>query len=41
MPDADHEAWVGPDEIAEVIHFLSSDASMPISGAEVPVYGRA
>ena len=41
MPDADHEAWVGPDEIAEVIHFLSSDASSPISGAEVPVYGRA
>ena len=41
MPDADHDAWVAPDEIAEVIHFLSSDASMPISGAEVPVYGRA
>jgi NAD(P)-dependent dehydrogenase (short-subunit alcohol dehydrogenase family) len=41
MPDADHEAWVAPEEIAEVIHFLSSDASSPISGAEIPVYGRA
>ena len=41
MPDADHDAWVGADEIAKVIHFLSSDASSPISGAEVPVYGRA
>jgi NAD(P)-dependent dehydrogenase (short-subunit alcohol dehydrogenase family) len=41
MPDADHDAWVGADEIAAVIHFLSSDASSPISGAEVPVYGRA
>jgi NAD(P)-dependent dehydrogenase (short-subunit alcohol dehydrogenase family) len=41
MPDADHDAWVAPEEIAEVVHFLSSDASSPISGAEVPVYGRA
>jgi NAD(P)-dependent dehydrogenase (short-subunit alcohol dehydrogenase family) len=41
MPDADHEAWVAPGEIAEVIHFLSSDGSSPISGAEIPVYGRA
>jgi NAD(P)-dependent dehydrogenase (short-subunit alcohol dehydrogenase family) len=41
MPDADHDAWVGPGEIAEVIHFLSTDASSPISGAEIPVYGRA
>jgi len=41
MPDADHESWVHPGEIAEVIHFLSSDASSPVSGAEIPVYGRA
>ena len=41
MPDADHDTWVHPQEIAEVIHFLSSDASSPISGAEIPVYGRA
>jgi NAD(P)-dependent dehydrogenase (short-subunit alcohol dehydrogenase family) len=41
MPGADHDAWVAPSAIADVIHFLSSDASAPISGAEVPVYGRA
>ncbi|HVI17554.1 MAG TPA: SDR family oxidoreductase, partial [Gaiellales bacterium] len=41
MPDADHGSWVGPAEIAEVIQFLSSAASSPISGAEIPVYGRA
>jgi NAD(P)-dependent dehydrogenase (short-subunit alcohol dehydrogenase family) len=41
MPGADHDAWVDPKEIADVIHFLSSDASAPISGAEIPVYGRA
>ena len=41
MPDADHASWVAPAQIADVIHFLSSDASAPISGAEIPVYGRA
>jgi NAD(P)-dependent dehydrogenase (short-subunit alcohol dehydrogenase family) len=41
MPGADHDAWVAPSAIAGVIHFLSSDESAPISGAEIPVYGRA
>jgi NAD(P)-dependent dehydrogenase (short-subunit alcohol dehydrogenase family) len=41
MPDADHDTWVRPEAIADVIHFLSTDASAPISGAEIPVYGRA
>jgi NAD(P)-dependent dehydrogenase (short-subunit alcohol dehydrogenase family) len=41
MPDADHGKWVKPEEIARVIQFLSSDASAPISGAHIPVYGRA
>jgi NAD(P)-dependent dehydrogenase (short-subunit alcohol dehydrogenase family) len=41
MPDADHGSWVKPDEIARVIHFLSSDASAPVSGAHIPVYGNA
>ena len=41
MPNADHEKWVKPAEIAGVIaHLLSSDAA-PTSGAEIPVYGRA
>jgi NAD(P)-dependent dehydrogenase (short-subunit alcohol dehydrogenase family) len=41
MPDADFERWVKPAEIAVVIsHLLSSDSS-PVSGAAIPVYGRA
>jgi NAD(P)-dependent dehydrogenase (short-subunit alcohol dehydrogenase family) len=40
-PDADFDRWVGPDEIAKVIRFLVSDESAPVSGAGVPVYGRA
>jgi NAD(P)-dependent dehydrogenase (short-subunit alcohol dehydrogenase family) len=41
MPDADHGTWVKPDAIARVIHFLSTEASAPVSGAQIPVYGRA
>jgi NAD(P)-dependent dehydrogenase (short-subunit alcohol dehydrogenase family) len=41
MPDADHSTWVSPAEIARVIRFLLSGESAPISGALVPVYGRA
>ena len=41
MPDADFDAWVTPAEIARVIRFLCSPDSTPISGAEIPVYGRA
>ncbi len=41
MPNADHDRWVKPGEIAGVIaHLLSSD-SAPVSGAAIPVYGRA
>ncbi len=41
MPEADFSAWVTPAEIARVIRFLCSDDSAPISGAEIPVFGRA
>ena len=41
QPDADYSKWVQPDEIAKVVRFLISDESGAISGAAVPVYGRA
>ncbi len=41
MPNADHEKWVKPAEIAGVIAHLLSDDAAPTSGALVPVYGRA
>ena len=41
QPDADHERWVSPDAIAREIRFLVSPDSEPISGAQIPVYGRA
>jgi NAD(P)-dependent dehydrogenase (short-subunit alcohol dehydrogenase family) len=40
-PDADHSRWVQPAEIARVIAFLCSEDSAPVSGAAIPVYGRA
>jgi NAD(P)-dependent dehydrogenase (short-subunit alcohol dehydrogenase family) len=41
MPDADHETWVDPADIAETIMYLCSDAASVTSGAAVPVYGEA
>ena len=41
MPDADYEKWVPPEQIAKVVRFLLSPDSAPLSGAAVPVYGRA
>lgn len=41
MPDADHESWPTPAELADVILFLCSDGSGVTSGAAVPVYGEA
>ncbi|MUV58081.1 SDR family oxidoreductase [Halogeometricum sp. CBA1124] len=41
MPDADHDAWVDPAEIARTVVVLCSDATGVTSGAAVPVYGEA
>jgi NAD(P)-dependent dehydrogenase (short-subunit alcohol dehydrogenase family) len=41
MPDADFSKWPKPEEIAEVILFLSSDSARVIHGAAVPVYGES
>ena len=41
MPDADQSKWVPPAEIARVVRFLVSGESAPVSGAGIPVYGRA
>ncbi|MDQ3676044.1 MAG: SDR family oxidoreductase [Actinomycetota bacterium] len=41
MPDSDHERWVAPEQIARVVRFLCEDGAAAVSGAHVPVYGRA
>jgi len=41
MPDVDPSLWVTTDSAAGVIAFLLSDEARDISGAAIPVYGRA
>jgi NAD(P)-dependent dehydrogenase (short-subunit alcohol dehydrogenase family) len=41
MPDADVTRWVTTSSAAGVVAFLLSDAARDISGATIPVYGRA
>lgn len=40
MPDADFTKWVRPEELAEVILFLASDAASAVTGTLLPVNGR-
>jgi len=41
MPDQDHDRWVPPDDLADVILFLASPAARSVTGAAIPVYGRS
>jgi NAD(P)-dependent dehydrogenase (short-subunit alcohol dehydrogenase family) len=41
LPDADHDSWVNPADIARVVLALCSDATPPTSGGAIPVYGEA
>ena len=41
MPDADFSRWVAPESIAKLIVFLTSEAASDLSGAVIPIYGRA
>lgn len=41
MPEADPSKWVSLDSASSVISFLLSEDSRDVSGAALPVYGRA
>ncbi len=41
MPNADFSKWPKTEEVAEVVAFLVSEKARIISGAAIPVYGRA
>jgi NAD(P)-dependent dehydrogenase (short-subunit alcohol dehydrogenase family) len=41
MPKADTSKWVSPEDIAEVMIFLSSDSSKAVTGAAIPIFGRS
>jgi NAD(P)-dependent dehydrogenase (short-subunit alcohol dehydrogenase family) len=41
LPDAAYDRWPKPSELAAVLAFLVSDDAALISGAAIPVYGRA
>lgn len=41
MPDADPRRWVTPEQIGHVMAFLLSDGASAVTGAAIPVFGRA
>lgn len=41
MPRADRSRWVPVEQVAAAVAWLLSDDAAPVSGAAVPVYGRA
>jgi NAD(P)-dependent dehydrogenase (short-subunit alcohol dehydrogenase family) len=41
MPQSDFSRWVKPESIAKTLVWLASEASGDVSGAVIPIYGRA
>jgi NAD(P)-dependent dehydrogenase (short-subunit alcohol dehydrogenase family) len=41
MPQADFSRWVAPESIAKTLVFLASREAGDVSGAVIPIYGRA
>jgi NAD(P)-dependent dehydrogenase (short-subunit alcohol dehydrogenase family) len=41
MPQADFSRWVLPESIAKALVWLASDTAGDVSGAVIPIYGRA
>jgi NAD(P)-dependent dehydrogenase (short-subunit alcohol dehydrogenase family) len=41
MPQADFSRWVAPESIAKLLVWLASDPAADVSGAVIPIYGRA
>ena len=41
MPNADFTKWVKPEDLANVVLFLSSDEAKTITGAAIPTFGIA
>jgi NAD(P)-dependent dehydrogenase (short-subunit alcohol dehydrogenase family) len=39
-PSADFSRWVPPENVADLVVFLSSDAAAQITGAAIPIYGK-
>jgi NAD(P)-dependent dehydrogenase (short-subunit alcohol dehydrogenase family) len=40
-PDADFGRWTTGEDLAQVVEWLCTDASAPLSGGLIPAYGRA
>jgi hypothetical protein len=41
MPKADVATWVRPEQIAALLSYLGSEASAAVTGALIPIYGKA
>jgi len=41
MSKADFSKWVSPESIAKLLMWLASDEAGDVSGAVIPIYGRA